>query len=247
MKMNFLFGRLLCMLLIAASCKKNSDSGSSTPQKNVVKGKATNSKGEPLKGVSILIDNTVFYNTYLSGTTGDDGTYKIPLTNGAWQAYAKVNVNYNGKTYSLYLNPDNADGFSQEGAVRNFEWKLTGRKPAPLTGNFGATIIVDKAIRSTIYDSENIEFTLTPTGKLIDGSDGAVLKLKHGLPTTDNYGKLADVPIGRYTVTAKYQGTALKLRNKLDPTSTLNTSLTLDIEPDTPLGNNIAVLEYYEG
>jgi hypothetical protein len=246
MKMNVLLIKLMTLVFLAASCKKNSSENSDEPSKNLVKGKVTNTRGEPLKGVSILIDNTMFYNTYLSGTTKDDGTYQITLTNGAWQAYAKLNATYNGKNYALDLHPDNPEGFSQEGAVRNFQWKLTGKKPTPLTGNYGATIILDKAISSSIFDSENIEFTLTPSGKLIDGTDGVVLKLKHGLPTTDTYGKLVDIPIGRYVITAKYGNTIIKLRNKLDPASTLSNSLVLDIQPETPIGNNMAVLEYRE-
>ena len=244
--MNTLLIQLITVLFLGTSCKKNPAENGGTPVKNVVKGKATHSNGTPLKGVSILIDNTIFYNSYLSGTTGDDGTYQITLTNGAWQAYASMNVAYNGKTYKVDLHPDDANGFTQEGAVRNFQWKIVGKKPTPLTGTYGGTIIVDKAILSSIYDSENIEFTLTPTGKLIDGSDGTVLKLKHGLPTTDTYGKLIDVPIGRYTVTAKYQSATIKLRNKLDPASTLATSMVLDFEPNTSIGNNMAVIEYKE-
>lgn len=246
MKMNTLLIHLVTVLILSASCKKDPSENGNTPVRNVVKGKATHSNGTPLKGVSILIDNTIFYNSYISGTTGDDGTYQISLTNGAWQAYAEMNVAYNGKTYNIDLHPDNASGFSQEGAVRNFEWKLSGTKPTPLTGTYGGTIILDKAIMSNLYDSENIEFTLTPSGKLIDGTDGTTLKLKHGQPRTDTYGKLVDIPIGRYTVTAKYQSSAIKLRNKLDPSSTFSNSMTLDFEPSTSIGSNMAVIEYKE-
>ncbi len=245
---NFIAAPLLALaVLFSCSEKETSDPGSIT--KGYVKGKVVDSKGAPLKNVQLLIDHTLLYNSYLSGATGDDGTYAIELTsNGGWMAYAELDVLYNGKTYNLDMHPENTTGFGKEGAIRNFTWKLTGEKPG--AGHYGGTIILDKAISSSIYDSENIEFTLTPVGNLIDGSTGSVLKLHHGEPGTDTYGKLQDVAIGRYNVTALYKSTAgdvpVKLRNKLINSSAFNTTLQLDFAPSSPVGDNMAVIEYLE-
>jgi hypothetical protein len=249
-KRNVLTYLALCVF-IALSCSKTKDGSNNEPQNGYVKGKVVDSKGTALKDVTILIDNTIIYNSYLSAVTAADGSYQIKLVNGAWIAYAEMNVPYNGKTYKVNLHPDNAAGFGIEGAVRNFSWKLTGQKPTPLTGHYGGTIIIDKYVQSSIYDSENIEFTLTPVGKLIDGSDGQVITTKHGQPSTDTYGKLVDIPIGRYAITAVYTSSTgnvpLKLRNKLNTSTGFTNSLQVDFEPTSSVGNNMAVLEYYEG
>lgn len=250
--MNALFFKLLAVMLLTSSCKKDpKEEDNGTPTAGVVKGKVTDTQGRPIKDVTILIDNTLLYNSYLQGATGNDGTYQIKLYNSTWQAYAEMNVEYNGKTYKVDLHPDNSQGFSGEGAIRNFQWKLAGKKPAPLTGHYGGTIITDKYIMSEIYDSENIEFTLTPVGNRIDGSAGQVIKMKHGQPATDNYGKLVDIPIGRYTMTAVYPSATgnitLKLRDKEhNRTGPFTTSLQLDFEPTTSTGNNMAIIEYNE-
>jgi hypothetical protein len=251
--LNLLLINLCVIFFLSVSCKKDSgENGESTgPEKNVAKGKVTDTGGKPIKGASILIDNTIFYNTHISGSTGGDGTYKIPLINGAWQAYASINVTYNGKTYEVDLHPDNSEGFSGEGAVRNFSWKLTGRKPEPLTGVYGGIILVDKYVLSTIYDTENIEFTLAPVGNLIDGSTGQVIRVNLGASGSDTEHKLNDLPIGRYTVTALYHSSTgnlpIKLRDRIhNPSGDFVSSLQLDFEPTTSNGDNMAMLEFRE-
>ncbi|MBO9732059.1 MAG: hypothetical protein J7623_25685 [Chitinophaga sp.] len=251
MKKHLLFVQLLAVTLSAISCKKNTDHNSNTniPEKNVVKGKVTDTQGRPLKGVSILIDNTIIYNSYISGTTGDDGTYKVELITGAWQAYASMKVPYNGKTYTIDLHPDNNSGFGGDGAVRNFSWKLTGAKAEPMTGVYGGIILVDKHGIGDIYDTENIEFTLTPVGNLIDGTAGQVIKRSLGASGSDLEHKLYDLPMGRYTVSAVYHGAAgsqpIKLRDRINNTNgAFASSLQLNFEPSTSEGYNMAMIEW---
>src|SRR3546814_18808349 len=49
---------------------------------------------------------------------------------------------------------------------------------------------------------EDVELTLTPSGPLIDGSEGKTLVLRQGDHYWVQFGYLEDIPIGRYTVTA---------------------------------------------
>lgn len=250
------FIQLLAVVLLVSSCKKDpkeetgsgNDPGKVT--KGYVKGRVTDTQGRPVKGASLIIDNTLIPNSNLVGVSGDDGFYSIQLRNFTWQAYAEKNVSYNGQTYKIHFHPDNNDGFSQEGAIRNFQWKLQGEKPGQL-GYYGGTIMIDKHVLSEVYDSENIEFTLTPAGPLIDGSAGQVIKTRMGQPTTATYGKLVDIPIGRYTMTASYNGTegnvAIKLRNKARvPDGAFSSSISLDIDANTNYGNNMAFVDYTE-
>jgi hypothetical protein len=256
MKMTSTVLRWLAVGLLATSCGKDSKDtpgGTTNPgtmTKGYVKGKVTDTQGKPVKGATIIIDNTLIYNSNQQGVTDANGNYSIRLTNFTWQAYAEKEVSYNGQTYKINYHPDNNDGFSQEGAIRNFQWKLTGQRPGQ-TGFYGGTIMIDKHVLSEVYDSENIEFTLTPAGNLIDNSTGQVIRKKHGQPTTNTYGKLVDIPIGRYTVTATYNGTAgnvaIQLRDKGHfPNGPFAASITLDIDANTNHGNNMAFIDYTE-
>src|SRR5690606_39444115 len=54
-----------------------------------------------------------FYDSYLTGTTDENGNYKIKVFQGAWVAYANFKKEYNGKTYSIQAYPDNTDPISE--------------------------------------------------------------------------------------------------------------------------------------
>lgn len=238
---NLFFGLSLVMLL---SCEK--DGGNEQPERGFLSGKVTDTKGSPLAGVKIIIDNTIVWNSNIQTATDAAGKYKAKLTTGSWMPYAILTKTYNGKTYELYLDPDTIAGFDLNGGVCNFRWKLTGDKKAPLTGTYGGTILLTRAVGSTLFDSENIEYTLTPAGNLVDGSAGQVLKLRE----SSSFPQLSDVPLGRYQVTAVYKSAAgdkpLKLRNFYAQAEGFVSVLTLDFEPETIDGDNIASIEYRE-
>ena len=219
-------------------------------QEGFATGKVVDTNGTPLKGIRVIVRNTMIYATYVIGVTDDNGNYKVELpTFGTFMASAQIVRNYNGKEYTLDLDPDVYEEFSVNGAVRNFTWKITGRRPVEAQGFYGSTIEINKDVMSAVYDSENIEFNLVPVGKLIDGSEGKTLQLKHGEAYSETYGKLVDVPLGRYTVTAMYDGETgrfpLKLRKHFSKDAYAD-SMTLDFENETMWGNNIAFLSYKE-
>jgi hypothetical protein len=209
-------------------------------EKGFVKGTVKDSAGNPLAGVKIIVDHSIFYNSNLSATTDANGNYRIKVPTGSWHAFAQLRKTYNGKTYNFYLEPDSYDGFGGEGALRNFVWKLTGEKQEPLaSGFFGGTITIDKAVGGEIIEAGEIEFTLKPAGKLIDGSDGETLTVRAG----DGY-KLEDIPIGRYEVSASYRGRAVGLRNWNTDESYVK-SLRIDFEPQIAAQcDNCVKLEY---
>lgn len=163
-------------------------------------GRVVDTRGNPVAGAKILLDNTVFYDSYISGSTGEDGTYRLKVHPGAWRAYASIRKEYNGRTYPLEMHPDSADSFDEAGAVRNFTWKLEGRKPDNDWGYYGGLVKVFS--ETGFYEMENVEITLAPDGPLIDGSEGRTLVLRLG----DNYWRqlayLEDIPIGRYVASA---------------------------------------------
>ena len=195
-------------------------------QKGFVKGKVTDAAGNPLAGVKIIVDHSIFYNSNLTATTDASGNYRLKVPTGSWYAFAILKKTYNGKNYEFYLEPDSYDGFGGEGATRDFVWKLTGEKHEPLAaGFFGGTITIDKAIGAEIIEAGDIEFTLKPVGALVDGSKGETLTLRAG----DGY-KLEDVPIGRYDVSASYRGRAVGLR-RFNTSEGYVKTVRIDFEP----------------
>lgn len=201
-------------------------------QKGFVVGKIVDSQGKPISGAKIYLDNTVFYNSFIDGSTGDDGTYKIKVQQGVWKAYASFKKEYNGKTYSLQLYPDKVDSFTDEGAVRNFTWKLEGTHPSGDDYYYGGLITV-----YTDYyfyeDFEDIELTFTPKGPMIDGSTGKTLTIKYGGHYWNDWAYIKDIPIGRYMITAKLKNNKpLKIMNKDVKNDVFVPELQLDFIPD---------------
>lgn len=231
MKKN-LFLHLIVWIIILMSCKK--EGNTAAPESGYATGSVVDTKGNPLSDVEVTIENTLVgtYNSFV-GKTDANGNYKIKISKvGTYHANAYLVKNYNGKNYRLPLHPDNDNVFSNEGAVRNFKWKLSG--PMPEDGYYGSYIELNGALLLDI-DEQSIEYTLTPVGKLIDGSDGEVLKLHTGQPNTSSYGKLTDIPIGRYTLTAVYvkNGNRQPLRLKYTLGSGgYQSSLTIDFPED---------------
>ncbi len=181
--------------------------GNATPKAEAgyATGVVLDTQGKPIAGAKILLDNSVFYNSYIHGSTQEDGTYRIKAQPGAWRAYASFKKTYNGKTYSLDLHPDTIDSFDDTGAVRNFVWKLEGREPENEYNYYGGLVTI---FQDTDFhdDMEDVELTLTPSGPLIDGSEGKTLVLRQGGHYWVQFGYLQDIPIGRYTVTAILKG-----------------------------------------
>jgi hypothetical protein len=236
---------------ISAACTTEDESGvvAQGSKKGYATGKVTDTEGKPMKGVEVVIDNTMIHASYSLGNTDASGNYEIQLPRvGTFTASAQIVKEYNGRRYELDLDADVYEAFSIDGAVRNFQWKLAGPRPEG-EGYFGATIGLNKALASSIYDEENIEFTLIPVGNLIDGSKGKTLKLKPGKPYSKEYGYLVDIPLGRYKMSAYYNGDIgkmpLKLRNHFSEDEFEDT-LVIDFEPSTMWGDNSFFISYTE-
>lgn len=188
-----------------AGCTKNDDIGEPGAEKGYATGKVTDTKGDPIAGAEVLLDNAVYHNSYLTGTTNENGTYKIRVEPGAWNTYASFKKEYNGRVYPIELHPDDFHPINEEGAVRNFTWKLEGRYNDDYSfygGYIGYTYNVGLENDEFYENVENIKLTLTPSGPLIDGSEGQTLHLEYGDHYWVEEGKIEDIPIGRYIVTA---------------------------------------------
>lgn len=233
-----------------AACSANDETSNndySKPEKGFAKGRVLDTKGKPIAGAKLYIDNTIYYNSGLSTTTNAEGYYRIQVPQGSWRVYAEITITYNGRRFKkIELDPDNADSFAgSDGVVRNFQWKLTGEKPEPLVGFYGGLANLFNNPNGNMYDVENIEFTFTPDGPLIDGSAGAVIKTKCGAPRSETYSKINDIPMGRYIVTAKHlpSGKNLKLSDYSGPDN-YSYSLTIEFEPQLNYCNRCMAIAY---
>jgi hypothetical protein len=252
--MNWLFQnstiKAFTLLLVAAllSCgnSEENDEPQAQDDEPYVKGTVVDAKGNPLAGVSIIIDNTIFGNTYVTATTNGKGEYKVRVPNvGAWIVYAKYTFQYAGQEYEMYMRPDSSEGFiGNEQITRNFTWELTGRKPLPLSGHFGGSIEIVKGIGSMIFDPQNIVFTFTPTAPLIDGSTGEVITTR-----CDSNNMIEDIPMGKYRITADYHSEDGIIRLGLSDfftQSEFEQVLELPFSPHTHLCDNCMILQYKE-
>ena len=174
-----------------------------------VQGQAVDTAGRPLSGVQVWIKPVVTTGVAESVTDGK-GRYQVPgLPPVGYRAYAWVQVPYRGKTFCYRL-ASAAMGeyapFVPTGTLtRNFKWQLSGRipdqEPYSDLGYFGGSLPLMAAFgqdRWATQDDE-IELSLTPSGPLIDGSAGTVLK-----KSAPARGMVVDVPIGTYRVQATF-------------------------------------------
>ncbi len=172
-----------------------------------VSGIVLDTNGEPLEGAIIRL-RADFLTGWVEVTSGPDGRYKassdVQTPYASYTIEAFKQTDYNGQTvcHKLALpDPNDYNSFTiDEGAEKNFQWQLTGQ-----VGNYptylGGTITLWNS--SAIYDvAKAVEFTLTPTGPLLDGSEGSVIVQEVLLEAPADDDALQDIPIGSYTVQA---------------------------------------------
>jgi len=206
-----------CIFFLAAivGCKKDATENIPSNSTGVVKGKITDAAGHPLAGVKVTIEHTVWYANYVYAQTNGNGEYSAALPGepaGDWTAKAQVEKTIYGQTYQFDLDPSSADPFTKSGAVRNFTWKVNGKRPGD-NGYYGAH--ADLYAFGTDIDVSNIKLVFTPADNvLIDGS--TAVSIERSIQDVAGTFMATDIPIGKYTVKAVYAGKTLLLENRHD-------------------------------
>ena len=209
---------IICSTVVTA-CSKNAglpDAPATGTQSGAVTGIVTDSKNLPVKDAGITIEHTVWYNSYLFATSNNEGKYEVSLPNdpaGDWTAKTQLTKTAYGQTYKFDLEPDNTGAFSKaSGAVRNFKWKLSGQRPGG-TGYYGAH--VDLYLFGAKVDMTKIKLLFTPFPGETNLMDGTVVTAFER-PVEDVAGTfmVKDIPIGKYTLKALYNGKTLLLNDR---------------------------------
>lgn len=251
--LNTLFATTVLCVIFSCNKDNNASPDGTKAGKGYAAGKVTDAKGNPVSGAKILLDNTIVYAAYITGFSGEGGTYsiKMPTGNyGIWKAYATLQKKYHEKTYTLDLHPDNTETFNEDGAVRNFTWKLTGKKPDDEFFYYGGSIRIGPAVGSIIPDNTHITVVLEPDGPLIDGSQGEMITIPYGDARWSDPVEIKDIPIGRYKAIAVYSDQTgdylLNLQNR-EKDDGFKDVITFDFEPESRWGyDNTVSLEFHE-
>ena len=176
--------------------------GPTDPSAGFVRGTVVDAAGRPLAGVQVFADNTLYYNANAIGVTDAQGRYRVDVREpiGTWHVSARLERTYHGRTYEFDLHPDNDAAFpGVDGAVRNFEWRLSGATPTGDDYGARAYVYVNASADGTVHPAySDVEVTFTPDGPLPDGSAGTPVTAR--LETF----RVEDVPLGRYVVTADH-------------------------------------------
>ena len=207
------------------------------PGPGTVVGRATTLDGKPLAGVKIWVKPVVTTGVYETRTDAGGYYQATGLPPVGYRVYGWYEKEYNDQRYCLRLGHKNVEDYSPlnpaKGAVRNLVWLTEGRvedmEPYSDMGFFGGSVSVMDAM-SVSARNQPLEFTLTPTGPLIDGSKGKVLTRK---PNAEGY--LLDVPIGVYKVMATINENGAKKPVRLS-NSTANAfagEAMLEFKPDS--------------
>jgi hypothetical protein len=236
-----------------------------TAAAGTISGKVTDTSGKPLANAEMRIvgDTLAGQEASVFPRTGADGTYSVQVADGNYGITGEYTTTFNGKDFKFQLHPkDGLDGAtfpSAPGVARDFEWRLKGPRPgtaAQATEGFhfyGGEVVntvVDLGNDCTICDTFSketpngftAEVTFTPQGALADGTAGAPITSTYEVKSkTARFWSQVDIPLGRYTVTARI----LKPGADPRPAQITKTSFAEDTSDDAP--KNEATLDFIPG
>jgi hypothetical protein len=230
--------RILALILFTCSATSAADPN---PEPNIIKGRVIDSAGQPIAGAVVNADHTLRYNANIEARTGKDGTYRLKVPAGPYRITAKLTRDFHDVRYAFDLHPDTPDDVNgAEGAVRDFTWRLTGRRPPPSDGFYGGLVVAYTQPGDFSMQISDVEVTLTPDGKLVDGSNGKPITGK--LVSTGDGFALRDVPVGNYKISARHvpRGEAaaslhVRVRNTGEFVATVTTPIL------APYGGNLPI------
>ncbi|GGT33711.1 hypothetical protein GCM10010176_092810 [Nonomuraea spiralis] len=204
----------------------------------VVQGRVVNSAGQPVEGAKVVVKDRRYYNSDIVLLSDRDGVYRsrLPREPSSWVVSASVTRQFHGKQYTFDLEPSSTASFrASAGGVRNFTWRVTGRRPGADGRYYGGLVATNLWFENLPenVDQDNVRLTMTPVGPLIDGSKGKVVSGRKPV-YTDSGWAVVDVPLGRYRISATYRsatsGQVYPLQIKLTGSAAFASQVTADFE-----------------
>lgn len=170
----------------------------------VVKGRVTDKQGQPLEDVEIIAENQLIRSSYQKTFTDADGYYQIdlPQINTTWKMISYYERKLEGKVIPFNLTSVTDRPFgANKGAVRDFVWDDISGKVIINIWDYPENENWPK------FSLDEVELTLTPVSRLIDGSEGKTIK-GMSVFSIDGAG-LQTVPIAKYEITARWMPTGM--------------------------------------
>lgn len=204
------------------------------PKSGKVRGYVKDLSGNPLKGATIGIRASYFAGHYSGalGETDSNGYYEFVVPKGSAHYYnAGYGLEWGDGIAAIGLHP--ADGKLEsfttvDGAVENFvllPYGITSREnvsqnPYVSSSYYGGSIRIDyytrektdnNIVAGSIVENSIVEIILTPEGKMLDGTAGKTFVIRQPIGFKGNF-SIHNIPLGRYRITAKTGGKALKMQ-----------------------------------
>jgi outer membrane receptor protein involved in Fe transport len=185
------------------------DSRAPSPAPFTVSGIVVDAKGKPLPDITVSLQADFVYGR-AEATTGADGRYQIgDLIRATYRAQAWIKAPYAGRVVCHRLAMDKPTDYNSfpvsAGAERNFRWQMSGR--IGLSDSYlGASIRIWNSDSLPPDPRGAVEFTLTPTGPLLDGSPGTVIVRRASMDVPGAERGIDDVPLAAYRLKAEYIG-----------------------------------------
>lgn len=196
---------------------------------HVVLGDITDSQGRPIKGLkgTVYVGGTTIRGDRSSFTLDidDNGHFELMVPDGVYRLTPTLTIDYDGQELPVQLMPldgkDPGKSFgSADGIVRDYRWTLlglkAGLKPESFVNFYGGHITLEDAspggwgrmLKDRYAPGTKLRVTFTPTGPLIDGSEGRPMKLEVDVAVLSTLARegIATVPIGVYKAAAELVG-----------------------------------------
>lgn len=206
-----------------------------SPKPGKVRGYVKDWSGKPLAGAAIGVRSSYFAGYYSGGQgkTDANGYYELTPPKGSAHFYnAGYKIEYGEGIAAVSLHP--ADGNLEswttvDGKVENFvllPFGITSRENLqnsshlPSTFYGGAIFLTWYGVEAddgnappfAIRDGSTVEITLTPEGKMLDGSAGQTYVIRKVAGISGEI-RIHNIPLGRYRINIKSGGKPVKIKD----------------------------------
>jgi hypothetical protein len=206
-----------------------------SPKPGKVRGYVRDWTGKPLAGAALGVRSSYLAGYYsgAQGKTDANGYYEFAVPKGSAHFYnAGYQIEWGNGVAAVSLHP--ADGkldsfVTIDGAVENFvflPYGITSRENLQQSSHlpstfYGGAIFLNwysveaddnNAPPFAVRSGSMLEITLTPEGKMLDGTDGQTIVIRKRVGISGAF-RIHNIPLGRYRMTITANGKPLKIKD----------------------------------